>query len=54
MRPYSRLTDEDKRALTPLFWTHIRPCGAIRLNTGHRLQLSTPALSTPDPEPTAA
>ncbi|CAM5562044.1 transposase (plasmid) [Streptomyces viridifaciens] len=36
------LTDEDKRALTPLFWMHVQPYGEVRLNMGNRLQLSAP------------
>ncbi|MCX5181021.1 Tn3 family transposase [Streptomyces virginiae] len=48
-----RLTPEDRRALTPLFWMHIRPYGEVRLNMGNRLQFS--ALPTaPEPEPAAA
>lgn len=35
-----RLTEEDKRALTPLFWMHIQPYGEVQLNMGHRLQLA--------------
>jgi TnpA family transposase len=48
------LTDEDKRALTPLFWMHIQPYGEVRLNMGSRLQLATPAPQDPEPEPAAA
>lgn len=43
------LTDEDKRALTPLFWMHIQPYGEVRLNTGSRLQLARPAPQEPVP-----
>lgn len=48
------LTDEDKRALTPLFWMHIQPYGEARLNMGSRPKLATPAAQDPEPEPTAA
>ncbi|MFE0200932.1 transposase, partial [[Kitasatospora] papulosa] len=50
------LTDEDKRALTPLFWMHIQPYGEVRLNMGSRLQLAVPAPTDiePEPEPVAA
>ncbi|MGW5464368.1 Tn3 family transposase [Streptomyces sp. NPDC003996] len=48
------LTDEDKRALTPLFWMHIQPYGEIRLNMSRRLQLAQPVPQEPDPEPAAA
>ncbi|MFI5687586.1 hypothetical protein [Streptomyces sp. NPDC051636] len=41
------LTDEDKRALTPLFWMHIQPYGEVRLNMGSRLQLAVPPPPTP-------
>ena len=41
------LTDDDRRGLTPLFWTHILPYGEARLNMAHRLALSDP---TPPPE----
>ncbi|MET7300408.1 Tn3 family transposase [Embleya sp. NPDC005575] len=43
------LTDTDRRALTPLFWTHIQPYGEVRLNMSSRLQLSTPAGAEPEP-----
>ncbi|MCY0932132.1 Tn3 family transposase [Streptomyces sp. H27-H1] len=48
------LTDEDKRALTPLFWMHIQPYGEVRLNMGSRLQLAQPVPQEPEPEPAAA
>ncbi|NJP65808.1 transposase [Streptomyces sp. ventii] len=48
------LTDEDKRALTPLFWMHIQPYGEVRLNMGSRLQLAVPAATDPEPEPEPA
>jgi TnpA family transposase len=34
-----RLTAEDKRGLTPLFWTHVAPYGEVRLDMGRRLAL---------------
>ncbi|GLX04668.1 Tn3 family transposase [Microbispora sp. NBRC 16548] len=45
----SVFTEEDHRALTPLFWTHVRPYGEVRLNMSSRLNLSTSA-----PAPDAA
>ncbi|MGW9597040.1 transposase [Streptomyces chartreusis] len=48
------LTDEDKRALTPLFWVHVLPYGEVRLNMGSRLQLAYPVPQEPDPERAAA
>jgi len=37
------LTAEDKRGLTPLFWSHILPYGEVKLNMARRLALSGPA-----------
>lgn len=33
------LTDEDRRGLTPLFWTHLAPYGEVHLNMTRRLTL---------------
>jgi len=33
------LTPEDKRGLTPLFWTHVAPYGEVRLDMSSRLAL---------------
>ncbi len=35
-----RMTDEDRRALTPLLWTHINPYGTSRLDMDIRLDLT--------------
>jgi hypothetical protein len=32
-------TAEDRRGLTPLFWTHVAPYGEVRLNMAKRLEL---------------
>jgi hypothetical protein len=48
------LTEEDKRALTPLFWMHLQPYGEVRLNMGSHLQLAQPVPQEPEPEPAAA
>ena len=40
------LTDTDQRGLTPLFWNHVHPYGAFRLDLDHHLDL--------DPQPEAA
>lgn len=48
------LTDEDKRALTPLFWMHVQPYGEVRLNMGSRLRLAVPTPADPEPEPEPA
>ena len=37
------LTDDDRRGLTPLFWSHILPYGEVSLNMARRLALSAPA-----------
>jgi len=34
-----RLTEPDRRGLTPLFWTHVAPYGEVRLNMQRRLDL---------------
>jgi hypothetical protein len=36
------LTANDKRGLTPLFWSHILPYGEVRLNMTQRRALSNP------------
>lgn len=35
------LTPEDRRGLTPLFWTHVLPYGEVKLNMSSRLPLSS-------------
>jgi hypothetical protein len=37
-----RLTAEDRRALSALFWTHINPYGPFRLYMNTRLDLTAP------------
>lgn len=44
-----RLTDEDRRGLTPLFWSHVQPYGEVRLNMSNRLALAA-ATSPPGPD----
>jgi hypothetical protein len=34
------MTDDDRRALTPLFWTHVNPYGTFRLDMDSRLDLA--------------
>jgi TnpA family transposase len=41
-----RLTAEDRRGLTPLFWAHVAPYGEVRLDMGRRLPLHGAALDT--------
>jgi TnpA family transposase len=33
------LTAEDRRGLTPLFWSHVLPYGEVKLDMGNRLHL---------------
>ena len=33
------LTTEDRRGLTPLFWSHVLPYGEVRLDMATRLRL---------------
>jgi hypothetical protein len=35
----AKLTDEDRRALSPLFWAHVNPYGRFRLDMDSRLDL---------------
>ena len=35
------LDPEDRRGLTPLFWSHVLPYGEVKLNMTSRLPLST-------------
>lgn len=37
----TKLTDEDRRGLTALFWSNINPYGTFRLDMDSRLDLST-------------
>ncbi len=37
---HDTLDDVDRRALSPLFWTHINPYGRIHLDMDSRLDLS--------------
>ncbi len=34
-----KMTKEDLRGLTPLFWTHVNPYGTFRLDMNERLEL---------------
>jgi TnpA family transposase len=42
-----RLTTEDRRGLTPLFWAHVAPYGEVRLDMGRRLALHGAAPAAP-------
>ncbi|MFI9245352.1 Tn3 family transposase [Streptomyces sp. NPDC053086] len=43
-----RLTDADRRALSPLLWTHVNPYGRFELDMNNRLDL-TPEATLPGP-----
>jgi hypothetical protein len=45
------LTDADRRALSPLFWTHVSPYGRFELDMNSRLELdlATTAKAVPGP-----
>jgi hypothetical protein len=52
------LTDADRRALSPLFWTHVNPYGRFELDMNSRLDLdltvrTKPGPRTPADEPAA-
>jgi hypothetical protein len=36
----TRLTSEDRRGLSPLFWTHVNPYGHFTLDMGTHLDLA--------------
>lgn len=41
------LTPADRRGLTPLFWSHVRPYGEVRLDMDVRLNLAAVAVPGP-------
>ncbi|MFI8952197.1 Tn3 family transposase [Streptomyces sp. NPDC053750] len=44
-----RLTDADRRALSPLFWTHVNPYGRFELDMNSHLDLAAAASMVPGP-----
>ena len=44
-----RLTDADRRALSPLFWTHVNPYGRFELDMNCHLDLTAAAATVPEP-----
>lgn len=45
-----KLTDADRRALSPLFWTHVNPYGRFELDMNSRLDLDLAvAVTVPGP-----
>jgi hypothetical protein len=45
------LTPADRRGLTPLFWSHVRPYGEVNLDMGARLNLTAASVPAPGPRP---
>ncbi|MFD5493281.1 hypothetical protein ACFYY3_23935 [Streptomyces sp. NPDC001812] len=45
--PAELLTPADRRGLTPLFWSHVRPYGEVNLDMVTRLNLT--AVTVPSP-----
>jgi TnpA family transposase len=39
----AKLTEEDRRGLSPLFWSHVNPYGRFRLDMDRRLDLAAPS-----------
>ncbi|WP_308433416.1 Tn3 family transposase [Streptomyces alanosinicus] len=46
-----KLTDVDRRALSPLFWTHVNPYGRFELDMSNRLDISLPTVPGPRSAP---
>ncbi|MFB7010816.1 MULTISPECIES: Tn3 family transposase [unclassified Streptomyces] len=46
---HKRLTDADRRALSPLFWTHVNPCGRFELDMTSHLDFAAAAATFPGP-----
>ncbi|MEU2674841.1 Tn3 family transposase [Streptomyces sp. NPDC007164] len=44
-----KLTDADRRALSPLFWTHVNPYGRFELDMNSRLDLDLSRATVPGP-----
>ncbi len=44
-----RMTEEDRRALSPLFWAHVNPYGRFVLDMDSRLDLAAPTEFPGDP-----
>lgn len=42
-----KLTEADRRGLSPLFWTHVNPYGQFELNVDNRLRLPRPTVPGP-------
>ncbi|MFD8780540.1 Tn3 family transposase [Streptomyces sp. NPDC059916] len=44
-----RLTDADRRALSPLFWTHVNPYGRFELDMNSHLDFAAAVAALPSP-----
>ncbi|MFD4653210.1 Tn3 family transposase [Streptomyces sp. NPDC055817] len=44
-----RLTDADRWALSPLFWTHVNPYGRFELDMNSHLDLAAAVAALPSP-----
>jgi len=42
------LTDEDRRGITPLFWSHISPYGEVKVDMTRRISLLADTGTTDD------
>jgi hypothetical protein len=53
-----KLTDADRRALSPLFWTHVNPYGRFEVDMNRRLDLvavsAVPSPRSPQEEAASA
>jgi hypothetical protein len=49
-----RLTDDDRRAVNPLFTSNMTPYGEVKVNMASRLDLPDPTPPEPDPDALAA
>ncbi|GED90671.1 hypothetical protein TNCT6_77560 [Streptomyces sp. 6-11-2] len=45
----NRLNDADRRALSPLFWTHVNPYGRFELDMNSHLDLAAAKAGVPGP-----
>ena len=43
-----KLTEEDRRGLSPLFWSHVNPYGRFRLDMNTRLDLTAALAASPE------
>ncbi|MFF3788064.1 hypothetical protein [Streptomyces sp. NPDC001933] len=51
--PKYTLTEADRRALSPLFWTHVNPYGRFELDMNRRLDLDLTVRTVPGPRASA-